>query len=169
MDFENYLKSNINDSNEISNAISFYDCFEKFTNLYDKLESINESSRAIGKYNSNICFIFKDIKHFESCEKALKRILPVYKINMWDILVLYVDKSDDESLNINTLLEELSIANPLVAYIFDDNLLSSKIISSSKNVVGFRIINVNNINDLLSKNVSTTIFDLFEYLITYNY
>jgi hypothetical protein len=97
--------------------------------------------------------------------------LPVYGINIWDVLILYVNKFDNENLNYDVLLKELLISDPIIVYIFDNSELNKTLLdrSMSNNVLGFRMINVNNIQNLVMNNVSKDIIDLFEYLITYNY
>lgn len=131
----------------------------------------NKLLRSQGKYNSNICFIFNDEEHYKSCKKSLDRILSVYGINMWDIIVLYCNKTDNDNSNIETLLSEICIINPKIVYIFDNMNLNNKILLKAKNkvVLAHRTINVNNVNKIVEENISTKIFDLFEYLITYNY
>ena len=176
MNLEDYLKNNISNPKEISDTISFYSNFNSLFELYKKTEietkNLNLSFKLLrgqGKYNSKICFIFKDEEHFKSCTSALHRVLNVYGTKIWDVMILYSHKFDDENTNINILLQELLIVNPIVLYIFDDNSLDMKIKNNNNVILGMRIINVNNIDSILEENLSEKIFDLFEYLITYNY
>lgn len=171
-DFDNYLNQNINDLKEKSNTHNFYDIFYRLNNLYNTISVTNKLLRSQGKYNSHICFIFKNEEHYKSCIKSLKRVLNVYKIDIWDILILYSEKTDSDYENINIISEEINIVNPIIIYIFDDNSINDKIsnrFSEQKIVLGCRIINVNNIEYTLDNNTSSHIFDLFKYLITYNY
>lgn len=175
MDLKDYLSNNISNQKESNDTMSFYNKFEEFSRLYAGLyDSIKPSElllRAQGKYSSKICFIFKDKEHLNTCMEHLKKILPVYGINIWDVLILYVNKFDNENLNYDVLLKELLISDPIIVYIFDNSELNKTLLdkSMSNNVLGFRMINVNNIQNLVVNNVSKDIFDLFEYLITYNY
>ena len=176
MNLEDYLKNNISNPKEISDTMSFYSNFNSLFELYAKSEiGIKNSNskfkllRGQGKYNSKICFIFKNEEHFKSCTNALHRVLNVYGTKIWDVMILYSQKFDNENTNINILLQELLIVNPIVLYIFDDNSLDNKLKNNNNVILGMRVINVNNIDSILEENLSEKIFDLFEYLITYNY
>lgn len=173
MNLEDYLNQNISNQKEIANTTSFYDKFNALSGLYKQEE--NKDSRKIlrsqGKYNSKICLIFKDEEHLKGSIKSLERIFTVYGIKMWDVLVLYQNKFDDRDRNIGILMQELLIVNPIVVYIFDDTALEEDLLKQcpADVVFGAKYINVNNIQNLIEENVSPKIFDLFEYLITYNY
>ena len=176
MNLEDYLKNNISNPKEISDTMSFYSNFNSLFELYAKSEIGTKNSnskfkllRGQGKYNSKICFIFKNEEHFKSCTNALHRVLNVYGTKIWDVMILYSQKFDNENTNINILLQELLIVNPIVLYIFDDNSLDNKLKNNNNVILGMRVINVNNIDSILEENLSEKIFDLFEYLITYNY
>lgn len=173
MNLQDYVAQKVHNDKEKDIVLSFYDKFSKLFNLYNSIELENESKllRAQGKYNSHICFIFQDENHFKSCYDKLLRILSVYDINIWDIVILYFNKTSDNNTNLNILLNEILIINPLILYIYDNIALNEQLINASKNnaVLGCRMINVNNVNQLVEENISEQIFDLFEYLITYNY
>lgn len=163
MDLHEYLNNNINDKKEIYNTEKFYKVFNSLSDLYKNIGvtfnvNNNKILRSQGKYNAKICFVFKNEDHYKATLKLLNRIFPVYDINIWDILVLYVDKFDDYNVNINILKKELDIINPCIVYFFD----------IPNNVTSNKVVNVNNLKDLLDNNSSAEIFDLFEYLITYN-
>ena len=157
----NYLQNNISNPEEIKFTNSFYKNFNELKELYNS--SQDKVLRCQGRYNSKICFIFKDSEHFKRCSESLQKILPAYGIKLWDVLILFSD-------SLEILLKELIIVNPSVIYIFDDNDLNNKIINISKNkiVLNYKTINVNNIDQLLINNVPSKIFDLFQYLVTYN-
>lgn len=173
MNLEDYLSQNISNQREIANTTSFYDKFNALSELYKQEE--NQDSRKIlrsqGKYNAKICFIFKDEEHLKNSTKSLERIFNVYGIKMWDILVLYENKFDERDRNISILMQELLIVNPIVVYIFDDTELENDLLKQCpKDIIfGAKYINVNNIQNMIEENMSPKIFDLFEYLITYNY
>lgn len=173
MNLKDYLNTNISNPKEIANTTSFYDKFNALTSLYGQQE--NQDNRKIlrsqGKYNSKICLIFKDEDHFKECLKSLEKIFTVYNIKLWDILILYENKFDQRDRNVSIIIEELLIVNPMVVYIFDDTNLEKELLKSCPNntILGFKTINVNNIKNMIDENVSSKIFDLFEYLITYNY
>ena len=170
MNLEDYLKNNISNPKEVSNTMSFYSNFNSLNELYNKIETHNfKLLRAQGKYNSKICFIFKDETHFQSCLENLNRVLNVYGVKIWDIIILYSNKFQNNNANINILSEELCIINPLVIYIYDNNNLDSVLIASRQEISNIKIINVNNIKYILDSNLSANVFDLFNYLITYNY
>ena len=80
---------------------------------------------------------------------------------------MFYDKFDDDQKNIDILVKELMILSPMVIYIYDDNNLKSKIDDIA--VLSSKFINVNNITSILENNISIQIFDLFKYLITYDY
>ena len=171
INLDDYLKQNVNDSREINNTKTFYDKFEKLNSIYNDIAVSDKLLRSQGKYNSKICFIFKDKEHYNLCMKSLHRILPIYGIDMWDILTLFSDKTENNADNISILFKEIQVVNPLVIYIFDNDGLNEMIINEAQNktVLCCKMINVDNIDKVLEKNISTEIFDLFEYLITYNY
>ena len=158
---------------DITNTTSFYDKFNALSELYIKQE--NQDNRKIlrsqGKYNSKICLIFKNEQHLHDSTKFLERIFAVYNIKMWDVLILYQNKFDDRDRNINVLMQELLIVNPIVVYIFDDNSLENELLKQfpKDKIFGSKCINVNNVQSIVTENISPKIFDLFEYLITYNY
>ena len=166
-----YLKNNIGNAKEVSNTTLFYEKFQKLSSYYDTITINHKLLRAQGKYNSRICFLFKDEEHFKSCHDSLQRIMNVYDIKIWDVAVLYYNKTDNESQNVDIILNELSIINPVILYIFDNTEINNKIVEASINriVLSCRMINVNNVQNAVEQNLSTQIFDLFEYLITYNY
>lgn len=173
MNLEDYLHKNISNQKEITNTTSFYDKFNALSEMYRTEE--NKDNRKIlrsqGKYNSKICMIFKDEQHFKDSMENLERIFAVYNIKAWDVLILYQNKFDDRDRNINILMKELLIVNPIVAYIFDDSELEQELLKRcpADMVFGIQCINVNNIQNLVEENLSSQIFDLFEFLITYNY
>lgn len=173
MNLDDYLKRNISNQREIANTTSFYDSFNALSELYNNQE--NKDNRKIlrsqGKYNSKICLIFKDEQHVRDSIKSLEKIFTVYGIKMWDVLVLYQNKFDDRDRNINVLMQELLIVNPIVVYIFDDSTLENDLLKAfpKDKIFGSKCINVNNIQNMIEENISPKIFDLFEYLITYNY
>ena len=173
MNLEDYLKDNISNQKDIENTTSFYDKFNNLSELYNKEHRDDiKLLRSEGKYNSKICFIFKDKEHLKECSESLKRIMNVYDIQFWDVLILFENKFNDKKQNINILFSELLIVNPLVVYIFDNVNLVNELLDSSTNqnkIIGFKMINVNNISNMIENNLSSDIFDLFEYLITYNY
>jgi MarR-like DNA-binding transcriptional regulator SgrR of sgrS sRNA len=166
-----YLNNNISNTREVSNTASFYDKFHKLSSYYDTININKKLLRAQGKYNSKICFLFKNEEHFKTCHDSLQRIMDVYDIKIWDVVILYSDKTDNESQNIDIILNELSIINPIVLYIYDNAEINNKIMQASINkiVLSCRMINVNNVQSAVEQNLSAQIFDLFEYLITYNY
>ena len=173
MNLEDYLHQNISNQREIANTTSFYSNFDALSELYKQEE--NQEKRKIlrsqGKYSAKICLIFRDEKHLKDCIPHLEKVFNVYNIKMWDVLVLYQNKFGDRNRNVNILMKELLIVNPIVVYIFDDTQLEQDLLNvcPKDTVSGSQYINVNNIQNLISENVSTKIFDLFEYLITYNY
>ena len=168
MNLEDYLNSNVNNPNEIKNATSFYDKFNKLAVLYNTVTTDKKLLRSQGKYNSRICFIFKNEEHFKSCAKSLQRILPIYGANIWDVLILFSDK--DIGNDIQLLFQEIYITNPVVIYIFDNYNLENQLSSiSGDTIIGSRFIHVNNIDSIIENNISKEIFDLFEHIITYNY
>ena len=173
MNLNDYLIQNISNQKEIENTTSFYDKFNALSDLYNQED--NKDNRKIlrsqGKYNSKICLIFKDEEHLKNSTKSLERIFIVYGIKMWDVLVLYQDKFDDRDRNMNILMQELLIVNPIVVYIFDDITLEEDLLKKCPPdiVFGAKYININNIQNMIEDNMSPKIFDLFEYLITYNY
>jgi hypothetical protein len=170
MNLEDYLKNNISNPKEVSNTMSFYSNFNSLNELYSKIEIYNSKLlRAQGKYNSKICFIFRDEMHFQSCLENLNRVLNVYGVKIWDIIILYFDKFQNNDANINILSEELCIINPLVIYIYDNNNLDKALIASRQEISNIKIINVNNIKNILDSDLPENVFDLFNYLITYNY
>lgn len=171
MDLQNYLKLNIDSQKEIENTTSFYDKFNSLSILYQQQNSHEKILRSQGKYNSKIILIFRDEEHFKDSKKSLERVFTVYGIKFWDVLILFKDKFVEYDRNINVLLQEILIVNPMVVYIFDDNTLEEDLRNRcpSGTILGFMIINVNNIKNLIEQNVSSEIFKLFEYLITYNY
>lgn len=168
MDFKDYL-SNIDNVSEKEFAESFYNKFDRLNSLYDTLN--NHVLSANGMYNSKICFIFKDNIEFKNNTEFLKKILNVYETKISDLLVLFLNKTDDYSVNIHTLAEEIKIINPSVIYIFGiDNLENDLLkVQSLNNLSGRKVVNISNLEVLLKQNISTEIFDKFKYLITYGY
>jgi hypothetical protein len=173
MNLEDYLKTNISNQKEIANTTSFYSKFNELSKLYGQQENTDGRKilRSQGKYNSKICLIFKDEEHFKNCIKSLEKIFSVYDVKFWDVLVLYKNKFDQEDRNISVIIDELLIVNPMVVYIFDNTKLEKELLNNcpKDTILGFKTINVNNIQNIVEDNVSSKIFDLFEYLITYNY
>ncbi len=171
MNFKDYLNNNINNQKEINDTMSFYNNFSSMCNLYSNKKTNDKLLRAEGKYNSKICFIFKDEMHLNNCIKNLNKILSVYGISVWDVLILFENKFNDDNQNIQMLVDEIKIMNPMVVYIYDNNDLGKRIIDncSKDTIVGFEIINVNNIENLIVNSSSAEIYDLFKFLITYNY
>ena len=173
MNLKDYLNNNISNQQEIANTTSFYDKFNALSSLYGQQDNPDNRKllRSQGKYNSKICFIFKNEEHFKECLNSLEKIFTVYNIKFWDILILYESKFDQRDRNVSILIDELLIVNPMVVYIFDDTNLEKELLKSCPNntILGFKTINVNNIKNIISDNVPSKIFDLFEYLITYNY
>lgn len=171
MNLNDYLNQNISNQREITNTTSFYDKFNALSELYSQINNSDNRKilRSQGKYNSKICMIFKNEQHFKDSTSALNRVFEVYGIKMWDILVLYQDKLDSNNDNIYLLLKELLIVNPMIVYIFDNDSLESDLLNiCNKDVIlGCMFINVNNICNILDNSIK--VFDLFEYLITYNY
>lgn len=162
-------KNNIN-IRESNNVILFYSKFEELRSLYkDSCQDFNGDKllMAQGKYNSKSIFIFKDENHYKECIPYLNRVLNIYNVNLWDVIILFYDKFNDDQKNIDILVKELMILSPMVIYIYDDNNLKSKIDDIA--VLSSKFINVNNITSILENNISIQIFDLFKYLITYDY
>ena len=88
---------------------------------------------------------------------------------MWDIIVLYFKKTNSDDKNFEVLTKEITIINPFVIYIFDIEQLSKQLMVVMNNLLGRKVIDINNLEELLNKNISTEIFEKFKYLITYNY
>ena len=168
--FEEYINNNLTDQKEINDTTSFYKNMELLGTLYSNISVPNKLLRIQGKFNSKICFIFKNEEVFKSQIDILKKVAEVYYIKLWDIAILFKDKTDNEQDNIKYLNQELDIVNPFVIYIFDDNELTKNIQNNiSKRNLNAKYININNLEQILKSNVSPQIFDLFKYLITYNY
>lgn len=167
MDFETYI-NNLSNESEKQFAKDFYEKLDSLNKLYNS--SLNESTMyANGRYNSKICFIFRDKEEFNKNMPFIKKVLSVYEINMWDIIVLYFNKTNSDDKNFEILTKEITIINPFVIYIFDIEQLSKQLMVVMNNLLGRKVIDINNLEELLNKNISTEIFEKFKYLITYNY
>jgi len=173
VNLEDYLKNNISNQKEIENTTSFYNNFNALSELYKNLDINNNQKilRAQGKYNAKIVFIFKDEQHLKDSIKNLEKIFNVYGIHIWDILILYQNKCNQRNKNIEILIKEILIVNPIIIYIFDDVALENDLLNNlPPNIIfGGKYINVSNIQNMIEQQMSQKIFDLFEYLITYNY
>lgn len=165
-----YLQNNVQDTREIEDVDEFYKKHEALEKFYGQLPINRTLLMGRGKYNSKICFIFKDEESYKNALPSLQRILPVYGIKIWDLMTLFSDKQLGKN-NIYILINEINIIQPKVIYIYDDNELTKQLSNdiSSEHNLGIRYINVNNIDKALDANVPSAIFDLFKYLITYNY
>ena len=163
-DFEEYLSNEINPG-EKEKSLSFYNAMEALEELYNS--SGAGCIRGKGKYDSNICFVFNSISDYNKSIPSLQRIMNVYKINTWDIYITFL-----ENKNIDFVCKELVSVKPLITYVFDSpnfiNQLQQK--STEMNILfDSRFVDVINIENILEVNKSSEIFDLFQFLITYNY
>ena len=166
MDFNDYINSVV-EPNQKDSTVLFYKLFSDFNSLYETIKTDGKLLRSIGDYTSKISFVFNDEKEYNDCLKALNRIMPVYKIKIYDVLSLFYNKGTDDDLKI--IINEIQIQHPSVIYVFNNN----KLLKEMTNVIqqtnpGIFIISVNNIKEMLDNNDSHKIFDTFKYLVTFS-
>jgi len=164
--FEDYIKSNTT-MEEQCFTFSFYEKFEALKSLYDKSKSFNGSLRCDGKYNSNICFVFKNREHYKELLPNLQKLFGIYGIKSYEIVILFLDKYESYPDNLSILISEISIIDPKIVYCFDYDYIEKDICDNSD--IDTNIVTIMNFSQFLCMKTSPEIFDCFKYLITYNY
>ena len=164
--FEDYIKNNTSPS-EQEFTFSFYDKFEKIKELYDKSPVFDGSLRCNGKYNSNICLIFKNPKHYKELYDNLQKLFGIYGIKAYETVILYIDKYENYTDNLNILISEVEIIDPLITYCFDYDYVEKEIANHPN--INSKVITIMNFSQFLCIKSSPDIFDCFKYLITYHY
>lgn len=170
--FDNYLANNSIDKREASKASEFYHKFDALEAVYDTIQISGKVQQVIGNVNSKICFVFTSEETYKSCKKILDKICGIYQTNLWNIALLFLCKTNDDSMNIAYLSKEIDIINPKVIYLFDCDFVEKSVKDYFQNSLNktftTHMIHVNNIESI-SSNTPSENFDLFKYLITYDY
>lgn len=89
-------------------------------------------SGGYGDINSNICFIFNNVKNFNVMKSIIQEKLDLFDINFWQIYVTFINKIEkDYSMKYSMITSELSAVKPKLLYVFDkDKRVYDEIINS---------------------------------------
>lgn len=75
-----------------------------------------------GNVNSKICFVFKDKDSYNAMRPLLQETLDKFHINIWNVYVTFVNKTQAEyTKKYSFLVNEIHAVNPGLLYVFDDN------------------------------------------------
>lgn len=136
----------------------------------DTNENINTGS---GNVNSKICFVFKDKNSYEIIRPLLQEILDKFHINIWDIYITFVNKTQvDYSKKYSFLINEIHAVNPGLLYVFDKDDDTYKDIVSSflvRNIVLPEKYFFIDVQKLASSDteIRKDLWNTFRYLINY--
>lgn len=75
-----------------------------------------------GDANSKLCFIFKNKQEFNAVKKVLQSHLDDFCLNLWQIWITFVDKTETEYADKYIFMaHEINAINPTVVYVFGND------------------------------------------------
>lgn len=174
-EFKDYLSSLGISSQDKQAALKFFKKADYFESLREKVNKNTNTPvlMGYGNLNSKICFVVQNKKIYESIKPVLTHYMDKFGINIWDVYITFVDKTEviyPEKLNL--LVHEVHAVNPDVLYLFLDNPKSYQDIVDQYKAINVsmpcKIFNIivpdfDTNDSLLQQNF----FDIFKYLINY--
>ena len=85
-----------------------------------------------GNVNSQICFVFTDKKTYDIIKPIINEILEKFHINLWNIYITFINKTQDEyNKKYSFLANEINAIGANLVFVFDkDNVAYNEIINA---------------------------------------
>lgn len=156
-------------------TMSFYNKIIHLNKLHSIATNLVHSyvRTGYGNVNSRICFVFKNKELYDTVYKNILSILDKFQINIWDIYITFIDKTEiDYKEKFYYLTSELHTINPNLVCIFDNDNNYYNIIQTyykTQNITLPDKMFFVDIQKIQSTNeeVRQELWNIFKYLINY--
>lgn len=75
-------------------------------------------SYGYGNYNASVCFLYDEKETEQKMVQKIRKVLEKLRVDPFSIYVTYILKSGEEDIDLQLLMNEISLVNPQLMYYF---------------------------------------------------